>query len=269
MTPRAVETLSAADMIAAEDTRTSKKLLTHFNLKTPLFSCHAHNEANKGAFFVNALLEGKNIALISDAGTPCISDPGHILISRAAEAGINIVAVSGACAVSSAMSISGFEASRFAFIGFLPRKKKEQEEILKKLATWDAPVVFYESPKRIKKTLAFFHEKAPTAAVCLCNDLTKKFERSYRGTPGAVLAELEANPAAEKGEYTCVIYSQSVPEADTPNSAFSLEGRLADIIIRENVDMKTAVSFLHAQESALQKKEIYAAGLNLKAKLGR
>ena len=274
MTPRAIEVLGAVDLIAAEDTRHSRPLLTHFGINTPLHSCHAHNEAAKGGFFLQALQEGKNIALISDAGTPCISDPGHLLIQRAATAGFAVVPVCGASAVVAALSVSGFDASRFAFIGFFPRKKAPVETAVLEIAAGDKPVVFYESPKRIAKTIAAFAALAPDVQMCLCNDLTKKFERIYRGTPAEVAAQLADNPAAEKGEYACVVNpAPADAAADEPNPAIAdinddthpLEARLVTIMLRENCDLKTAAEILHQQPPKRRKRDIYAATLRLKS----
>ena len=270
MTPRAVAVLGAVDMIAAEDTRHSRPLLTHFGIRTPMHSCHAFNEAGKGAFFVQALREGKSVALISDAGTPCISDPGYLLIRAAADAGFEVVAVCGASAVVAAISVSGFDASRFSFIGFFPRKKPQMEAQLQEIIARGEPVVFYESPKRIIKTLQFFSTHAADAQVCLCNDLTKKFERTYRGTPAEVATQLSDNPAAEKGEYACVINPAPATAAESTASTatLSLEAQLVEIMVQQACDLKSAASHLHAQPPKLPKKEIYAATLRIKKMFG-
>ena len=265
MTPRAIQVLNEVDLVAAEDTRHSRALFSHFNIKTPLFSCHAFNEEKQGDFFVCALTEGKNVALISDAGTPCISDPGYRLIRKTAEAGFSVVPVSGASAVVAALSVSGFDASRFVFVGFFPRKKPEQQALLHEINTWSCPVVFYESPKRIIKTISFFAQFAPDAQLCICNDLTKKFERTYRGIPADVLAALTENPSAQKGEYACII--QPIAQKKAPpeeQEVLSIEALLLDIMVKQSCDLKTALGFLHQQKPNRPKKEIYAAMLRLK-----
>jgi len=276
ITPRAVQVLSDVDMIAAEDTRHSRALLSYLGIRTPTFSCHKFNEEKRGDFFTQALLSGKDVALISDAGTPCISDPGHRLVSLAADAGVEVVAVCGANAVAAALSVSGFDASRFVFLGFLPRTKKEQLEIF--TGKWGnnppfssaIPAVFYESPLRINKTLGWLAEVHPVASVCLCNDLTKKFERIYRGMPAEVLAELEENPSAKKGEYTCVISLPMAANIETSEeetkAILSLEAQLVDIMIKQNCTLKDAASLLHEGSPRKQgrKKAIYAATLKLK-----
>ncbi|MCL2603671.1 MAG: 16S rRNA (cytidine(1402)-2'-O)-methyltransferase [Defluviitaleaceae bacterium] len=269
MTPRAIDTLREAGMAAAEDTRRSRALFTHFQIKTPLYSCHAHNEEKKGDFFIRALREGKDVALISDAGTPCISDPGHHLIRTAADAGINVVPVCGASAVVSALSVSGFDASRFAFVGFWPRNKKEQETAWRDIRDFNGAVVFYESPMRIIKTLSFMQNADPAMQICLCNDLSKKFERTYRGTPAEIIAQLTDNPDARKGEYTCVFtLSQIETKLNIENicqtEAISMEAQLVDLMVKENCDIKTAAALLHTLPPKKSKKEIYAAMLRVK-----
>ena len=268
MTPRGVQALSEADLIAAEDTRHSRALLTHFGIQTPLFSCHKFNEEKRGNFFVSALLEGKNVALISDAGTPCISDPGHRLVGMAAEAGAAVVAVCGANAAAAALSVSGFDVSNYMFLGFLPRGQKEQAQIFRRLAEgFNSPAVFYDSPMRVAKTIRWICDAYPAADICLCNDLTKMFERVYRGKAEKVLTELLANPDHTKGEYTCVIrlnHEEKAPDAPQ----ISLEAQLVDIMITNNCgNLKEAANLLHEQQKSQgkgNKKAIYAASLRLK-----
>jgi len=268
MTPRAVRILQEADIIAAEDTRHSRVLLTHFNITTPMFSCHKFNEEKRGDFFVSKMLEGKTVALISDAGTPCISDPGFRLVKMAADAGVDVAAVCGASAVVAALSVSGFDVSRFEFIGFLPRKKREVVDCLS--AAFPGTVVFYESPKRILDTLEVISENFPQAKVCICNDLTKKFEQSYRGDVADVLARLKDNPNTEKGEYACVVnmdaagFTEEKQADDTP----SLESQIVDIMIKTGGNQKKKINNLSQLEKKRTKKEIYSAMLNLKKLFG-
>jgi len=265
MTPRAVRILSEVDIIAAEDTRHSRVLLSHFNIKTPTFSCHKFNEEKRGGFFMSALEEGKSIALISDAGTPCISDPGHKLVQMAASAGFPIVAVCGASAVVASLSVSGFDVSRFSFAGFLPRTKGDMLKCLESILPGTA--VFYESPLRIEATLRVIAQKYPMAQVCLCNDLSKKFERIYHGSISEVLEELADNEHAKKGEYSCVINvaeSPTAPEDDKNGDAPSLESLLVDIMIKSDCTLKDAGAALRKANTAVSKKEIYNAMLNLK-----
>lgn len=266
ITARAVRVLGEADIIAAEDTRHSRVLLAHFQIKKPLFSCHKFNEGKRGDFFVSEMLGGKNIALISDAGTPCISDPGHLLVKAAAAAGIEIVPVCGASAVVAALSVSGFEASRFIFLGFLPRGKTAADTLKNALSASET-VVFYESPRRISGVLELVQKNFPGAEICLCNDISKKFERIYRGTAAEVLAEISQNPDAEKGEYTCVLRHSLVRE-EAPAEKISLEARLVDIMAKTGCTPKEASLILFETAATggekISKKEIYAAMLRLK-----
>jgi len=260
ITPRAIRILGEVDIIAAEDTRHSRGLLSHFNIKTPMFSCHKFNEEKRGDFFIGALRDGKNVALISDAGTPCISDPGHRLVSLAAAEGFAVVPVCGASAVVAALSVCGFDVTGFSFVGFLPRGKGE---ILKVLGGFLPGVaVFYESPRRIAATLAVICENFPGAQVCLCNDISKKFERVYHGSVAQVLREIGDNPDAGKGEYTCVLQVGALAVCgEEEEESISIEAQLVDMLVKHGGTLKDAAARL---QSRYKKKEIYSAMLNLK-----
>lgn len=263
ITPRAIRILGEVDMIAAEDTRHSRVLLSHFKIKTPMVSCHKFNEEQRGDFFISALKDGKSIALISDAGTPCISDPGHKLVKMTATAGFPVVAVCGASAVVAALSVSGFDVSRFSFTGFLPRGKTDMLESLAQVLP--GTIVFYESPKRIAATLETISTEYPMAQVCLCNDISKKFERVYYGGIIDVLQNIYENPDAKKGEYTCVINVSDLPPVPEDEDIPSLESQLVDIMIKTDCTLKDASVVLREKHKNFSKKEIYAAMLNLKA----
>ena len=266
ITSRAIRVLNEVDMVAAEDTRHSRTLWAHFNIKTPMFSYHKFNEEKRGGFFLDALQAGKSIALISDAGTPCISDPGYRLVKTVAKAGFPVISVCGASAVVAALAVSGFDVTRFVFLGFLPRKAT-LEVFDSELSTSKGGVfVFYESPHRIKRTMELIAQKYPTTNVCLCNDLTKKFERLYRGLPQEVLNGLNSNPNSEKGEYTCVL---NIPEIDNSadldaNDSPSIESLLVDIMVKSGCTLRDATNELHKLCTGISKKEIYAASLRLK-----
>ena len=209
MAPRAARVLELADVIAAEDTRVALNLLGALGIKPAgrIVSNHRFSEMRRLDELVGALRAGKSVALVSDAGTPCISDPGGALVAAAAREGVGVVAVCGASAVAAALSISGCGGGAFAFYGFFPRKKADADRALAALAREGAlPVsVFFESPMRIVKTARLLASAFPGATLCVCNDLTKRYERVYRGAPADVLQELESNPAREKGEYTIVM----------------------------------------------------------------
>ena len=269
ITFRAVQVLSDVDIIAAEDTRHSKILLNHYNITSPTVSCHKFNEKGRVGYFIDELLSGKNIALISDAGTPSISDPGGILLAEAVRCGITITPVSGPSAVAAAVSASGFLADSFVFLGFLPKKEKQLIAYLNEAFT-SRPIVFYESPKRIVKTMNIMAVNFPNSQVSLCNDLTKKFEKIYRGTPSEVLEALKENPAHEKGEYTCVALTEDkhmvMQNAQNPfDTSITLEARLVDIMVSRGCSLKEAAETLYINANKkIRKKDIYNASLRLK-----
>ena len=266
MSARAVKILGEVDMIAAEDTRVSRVLLSHYQIKTPTYSCHKFNEESRGSFFVAAMLEGKNVALITDAGTPCVSDPGHRIVKLAAEAGIEAVPVPGACAVTTALSVSGFDASQYMFLGFLPRGA-EGVSLLQNTMETTETAVFYESPKRIQKVLEGVAETLPFVQLCLCNDLTKKFEKVYRGNVYDVLNDLRENPNAGKGEYVCVVNGKTGAQPDFIPERISLEAQLVEIMVKSGCTSKEAVQALKEHDKRFSKKDIYAAALRLKEML--
>lgn len=268
---RGIQTLSEVDLIAAEDTRNTIKLLSHFDIHTPMTANHKFNELQTVDRLVAEILEGKNIAVVSDAGTPCINDPGYVLAKACADAGIDVVGIPGACAAATVVSVSGLPSATFCFMGFFPRDKKETEEVVEYVKNNRPELyIFYESPKRIKDTMEALSKYLPTAAVALCNDLTKTHEKIYRGMPAEVLAELEANPNAEKGEYAMAVYYE--PEVkETTEATISLEAMLVDVMLKRECSMKDAISLLATDASVsptgtvpASKKEIYQASLNLK-----
>ena len=266
MSARAVRILGEADLIAAEDTRVSRVLLSHFKIKTPAYSCHKFNEESRGGFLVAALLEGKDVALITDAGTPCISDPGHRVVTMAVEAGVNVVPIPGASAVVAALSVSGFDVSRYTFLGFLPRGGEGAlilSETLEKVET----AVFYESPKRILKTLAGIVDALPSVRICLCNDLTKMFEKVYRGSAKDVLDELRDNPHSGKGEYVCVVNGK-VRFSEIDEELPSIEARILDVMVKTRCTLKEAGRMVKEGDDGLRKKEVYAAMLRVKEIVG-
>lgn len=261
MTQRSIDVLNSVDLIAAEDTRTSKVLLDNFNIKTKLVSNHKFNESSKVKSLIKDLLEGKSIAVISDAGTPCISDPGFILVSEAIKNNIEVIGIPGASAVTTAISISGFEELSFSFYGFLPKEKKDILKFLELIKNDHSKVlVFYESPKRIIKSLELIGDILKNSNVCVCNDLTKKFERIYRGKIKDVITDLESNKNYEKGEYTIVIEKEEVKEEISKNDV-SLESLIVDYIVKNNCSVKEAIMGLSENYN---KNELYKASLNLK-----
>ena len=191
MSYRAVETLRSVSLIAAEDTRNSIKLLNHFEIKTPMTSYHEHNKYEKAEELIAKLRSGEDIAIITDAGTPCISDPGEVLVRRCAEEGIEVTGVPGACAAINALTLSGFSSRHFLFVGFLPGKKqkKERERELMRLSSETATMILYEAPHHLQDTLKDLCDKlGQDRRVCLCREMTKKHEELIRTTLGEAAA---------------------------------------------------------------------------------
>lgn len=207
ITLRALSVLKSADVIAAEDTRHSGNLLRHFEIRKPLVSYHEHNEAMRTAELSERLAAGENVALITDAGMPGVSDPGARLIRACIERGLPYTIIPGPSAVLTALAGSGFSLDRFSYRGFLPPKSGGRERELRAAAERDETTVFFESPHKISKTLAACVEIMPDRQLCVARELTKKFEEFRRGTAAELLAHYEAHPA--KGEITFVISGAS------------------------------------------------------------
>jgi len=207
MSSRAAEVFNSVDFILCEDTRTTSVLLNHFKIKKPLYSYHKFNEQSKTGSIIDRIVkENLNAALVTDAGTPCISDPGSVIVDAAYKAGIEVVGIPGASAVILALSISGYETDSYTFFGFLSRKSSDRKKIFNNIKLSDVEIyVLYESPHRIINTLKEMAEVFPASEVTVCNDLTKKFERIYRGNTGNVITELTDNVKSEKGEYVVVL----------------------------------------------------------------
>lgn len=203
ITLRALRILREVDLIAAEDTRHTRKLLSHYDIHTPLTSYHEHNAREKGAYLVEQLRQGKNIALVSDAGTPGISDPGTLLIQAAIAAGIPVVPVPGATAFVTALCVSGLSTEKFVFEGFLPRKDQERKKRLEELGREERTVILYEAPHRLRATLKAIKEVLPGRRLVVARELTKQFEEVLRGTPEELWAHFEAHPP--KGEFTLLL----------------------------------------------------------------
>ncbi len=203
MTPRVVDTLREVDMIAAEDTRNSLRLLNYFEIKTPMTSYHEYNKYDKARQLVEWILEGKNIALITDAGTPAISDPGEVLVAECHKAGVTVTSLPGCCALITALTLSGLPTRRFCFEGFLPADKKERRTVLEELPGETRTVILYEAPHHLKKTLDELLTVLGNRRITLCRELTKKFESIFPTTlQEAVFYYEEHEP---KGEYVLVI----------------------------------------------------------------
>ena len=255
---RCRQTLEEVDFIAAEDTRVTLKLLNHLGIKKSLVSYYEHNKAQKGEQIVARILAGETCALVSDAGTPAISDPGEDLVKQCAQAGITVCAIPGPCAVINALSISGQSTGRFCFEGFLSTAKKSRREHLESLITEHRTMVFYEAPHKLLNTLEsmadVFGQDRP---ISLCRELTKLHEEVIRTTLGGAIALYNQQPP--KGEYVLVIAGATVPEkaAATPEDAAL---RVKELIA-EGMSRKDAVKQV-AKELNLPKNTVYDAALS-------
>lgn len=255
ISPRALEALRAADLIAAEDTRQTLKLLNHFGLKAKLVSYHQHNEEKRLPELLALLAEGRVVALVADAGMPGISDPGEKLVRAAREAGFPVVPIPGPSAFLLALAASGLPTGEFHFVGFLPRRNKARKELLARLAVEPATLVLYEAPHRLARTLAELHEAlGGEREVVVARELTKIHEEFWRGSLAEAAAHFGANPV--RGEITLVIAGrgaeqEAVPAVPPEEAVARIERRL-----QEGEGLLRAVRNV-AEETGLPKNELY------------
>ena len=270
MSLRGKKILSEVDIIAAEDTRRSMVLLNKLEIHNKLVSNHKFNEYGKAKYFINEMLDGKSVAVITDAGTPCISDPGNELIKAAVEAGIRIIGVPGCCAAVTALSVSGFDLSSFMFYGFFPRENADRRRMLEKLRRGDTRTfAFYESPKRIMDLVDFFIDSGARCRMCLCNDMTKLHEMHFRGTPAEVKEQLLAKGSYEKGEYAIIIEIDEDYVFNKVEHTVSAEAMLVDAMVSGSISAREAVSAVLVDENnSYSKNELKAAALRLKKLFG-
>ena len=257
LSPRAVETLEAVDFIAAEDTRVSVKLLNHFSIKKPLVSYHEHNHVTAGQAILARLLAGESCALVTDAGTPAISDPGEDLVRLCSENGVEVLSIPGCCAAVNALAVSGLPTGRFTFEGFLTVNKKSRRERLDSLKTEERTMIFHEAPHKLRTTLedlcAAF---GPERRVALCRELTKLHEETIRTTLEQAVEFYTEN--APKGEYVLVVAGAEPVQA----AAVTLEDGVAQVLAlkRQGIRLKDAAREV-AEHTGLSKNELYAAAL--------
>ena len=257
--PRAQETLAQADFIAAEDTRVSLKLLNHFGIRKPLVSYHEHNQASAGQAILNRLLGGESCALVTDAGTPAVSDPGEGLVRLCAQAGVEVLSIPGCCAAVNALAVSGLPTRRFTFEGFLSVNKKERRAHLESLRGEQRTMLFHEAPHKLRATLADLRDAfGPDRRLSLCRELTKLHEETLRLTLGEAVAYY--GTAEPKGEFVLVL--EGAPQRE--RSEVSLEEAAAMVLRRreEGEKLKDAVKEV-AQHTDLPRNELYAAALRL------
>ena len=255
--PRAVETLSTVDFIAAEDTRVSIKLLNHFGMKKQLVSYHEHNHVSAGQSILNRLLSGENCALVTDAGTPAISDPGEDLVRLCAENGVPVIAVPGCCAAVNALAVSGLPTGRFTFEGFLAVNKKSRREHLASLKHEERTMIFHEAPHKLCGTLEDLAETfGSDRRIALCRELTKLHEETLRCTLGEAIEHFRAT--APKGEFVLVLAGA----APRPVSEVTLEEGVAMVrrLMEDGARLKDAAKEV-AEHTGLSKNELYNAAL--------
>ena len=257
MTPRVTETLSAVDLIAAEDTRNSIKLLNHFGIKTSMTSYHEDNKVEKAQTLVQKLREGLNIALITDAGTPAISDPGEVLVKLCQKEGIRVTSLPGAAACITALTLSGLSTRRFCFEGFLPTEKKEKTEILEMLKEETRTMILYEAPHHLIRTLRELYGVLGNRKITICRELTKKFETVLSTTFEEALALYEEEEP--RGEYVLVIEGKSLLQKRKEKQEGFLELAIEEHMKRyEEAGMarKEAMKMV-AKDRGVSKREIY------------
>ncbi|MBI5632770.1 MAG: 16S rRNA (cytidine(1402)-2'-O)-methyltransferase [Nitrospirae bacterium] len=254
ITLRALRILKEVDLIAAEDTRHSLKLLTHFNIRKPLVSYWGEKEKVKAEETLQRLKDGQSVALISDAGTPGISDPGTVLIGKAIEGGIRVVPVPGPSAVITALSLSGFPTEEFTFCGFLPAKETQRRKLLERISLEQRTLVFYEAPHRILETVADMAEIMGERAVVVIRELTKLHEEVFRGTVSVVLDSLEHSTIA--GEYVVIL------EGRPEKGALHFDDALKEVreLMRKGLGRKEAAKKI-GEEYGFSKKELYDRSL--------
>lgn len=204
ITFRAIETFKKADTIACEDTRVTRKLLFYYNIQKPLLNYREHNEKGMTEKIIALLKNGKSVVLLSDAGTPLISDPGNVLVKRAIEEGISVIPIPGPTAAIAALTISGLPTESFLFIGFLPRKPGKMKKFLESIKNYPHTLIFYESPFRVVKTLKVISDTLGDRRISVSRELTKMFEETLRGTISEVLGTLE-NRKTLKGEFVIIV----------------------------------------------------------------
>lgn len=257
ITFRVVETLKSVDLIAAEDTRNSIKLLNHFEIKVPMTSYHEYNKVDKAKVLVKKMLDGTNIALITDAGTPGISDPGEELVRQAYEAGIHVTSLPGAAACITALTLSGLPTRRFSFEAFLPTDKKERAMVLDEMERETRTIIMYEAPHRLKKTLAELLQKLGDRKITLCKELTKKHENAFLTTIAQAVEYYENNEP--RGEYVLVIEGKKqediIREQQQRWEEISIEEHM-EIYLGQDMSKKDAMKAV-AKDRGISKREVY------------
>lgn len=263
ITLRALEVLENVDLVAAEDTRQSLKLLNHFNIKKPLVSYHKFNENEKSENIIEILKEGKNVALVSDAGTPGISDPGSVIVKKCIEEGIEFDVLTGATAVTTALVYSGLDTTKFLFRGFLPRENKDRKSIIEDLKDREETLIFYEAPHRLIKTLEFLYENLGDRQIAICRELTKIHEEIIRRNLSEAI-EYYRNKEP-RGEYVLVVQGKSREEKRKEEEEVWRKLTIEEHIkkyMNEGISKKDAIKKV-AKDRNIAKSEVYKYSLKL------
>ena len=257
ITYRLVRTLKEVDLIGAEDTRNSIKLLNHFDIKTPMTSYHEFNKYDKAKVLVQDMLQGKNIALITDAGTPGISDPGEELVRQCYEAGIEVTSLPGAAACITALTMSGQKTRRFVFEAFLPKDKKEKQQVLESLKNEVRTTIIYEAPHRLVKTLKELEKTIGNRPLTICRELTKKYEEAFQTTISEAIEYYDSKEP--KGEYVLVIAGKPMEEIQAEKreqwELMTIEEHV-QFYMNQDMDKKTAMKMV-AKDRGVSKRDIY------------
>ena len=257
ITYRVVRVLNEVDLIAAEDTRNSIKLLNHFNIKTPMTSYHEFNKYDKAKVLVESILDGKNIAVVTDAGTPGISDPGEELVRQCYEAGIKVTSLPGAAACITALTMSGQKTRRFVFEAFLPKDKKEKQMVLKSLENEVRTIIIYEAPHRLTKTLKDLEKALGDRPLTICRELTKKYEDAVQTTIARAIEFYEEN--TPKGEFVLVIAGKEISEIKEEEmqkwESMSIEEHM-ELYMNKGISKKDAMKLV-AKDRGVSKRDIY------------
>lgn len=257
ITLRALETLREVDVVAAEDTRQTLKLLNHFQIKKSLISYHKFNEQNKSDSIINLLMDGKSVAIVSDAGTPGISDPGSVIVERCIKENIHFEVLPGATAITTALVYSGLDTTKFLFRGFLPRENKERKNIVKDLLLSQETLIFYEAPHRLIDTLSFLLETFGNRKIAVCRELTKIYEEIYRGNLNDSLEHFLKN--RPRGEFVLVLEGKNIQEIKEEQRDTWINLSIEEHILKfinNGISKKEAIKLV-AKEREIPKSEVY------------
>lgn len=262
ITFRVLKTLKEVDLIAAEDTRHSIKLLNHFEIQTPMTSYHEYNKVDKAKYLVNLMQEGKNIAVITDAGTPGISDPGEELVRQCFEVGIEVSSLPGPAACITALTMSGLKTRRFAFEAFLPSDKKDRQQVLEELKDETRTMIIYEAPHHLVQTLKELESVLGDRKITQCRELTKKYEEAHQTTIGSLISEYETKEP--RGEYVLVIegktFKEKTEEKQKEWESLSINEHM-EYYLNQGIDKKEAMKRV-AKDRGVSKRDIYRECIN-------